>query len=115
MDQSSRTPNPRLVTQVALSVLSGVLIPFFYTIVAGPLSTYIQNDGLRRALNYPIRWPVIILTRLLPWDSFPFRDGDELFLLLFIAISDVLVYSILSFTLLQLVWKPKTQQLDPPP
>lgn len=102
--------------RLALSVVGGVVIPFLYTIIVGPLSTYYtQNYRLSFLMSFPIRWPIIILQRLLPLDSFPFRDEDAALLLLFIILCDVLLYSFLTYILLRVFWKQKPRQFAPPP
>jgi len=67
MNQSSREPTTRLLTQLVLSLLRDVLIPFVYTFMVGPLSTCIQSREVNQLLSYPIRWPIIILQNLIPY------------------------------------------------
>ena len=101
--------------RVILSVVGGVAIPFLYSITVGPLTNYIENPSLRQLTSYPVRWPIIVLEYILPLDSFPFRNENGTFLLLFIIVSDVLLYSTLTYIVLLRVWKPKTPQIKPPP
>ncbi|HZI88264.1 MAG TPA: hypothetical protein VFD48_15635 [Pyrinomonadaceae bacterium] len=101
--------------RLVFSVVGGVVIPFLYMVIVGPLTTYIQDDHVKQLMGYPVRWPVIILQGLLPLGSFPFRDEDELFLLLLIVLCDVLFYSILTYILLWRFWKQKPQMLSLPP
>jgi len=51
--------------RLVFSVVGGVVIPFLYMVIVGPLTTYIQDDRLKQSMGYPVRWPVIILQRLL--------------------------------------------------
>jgi hypothetical protein len=106
--------NPNM-KRLVLSLVGGVAIPFLYTIIVGPLSTYIQNPDLNALMSFPVRWPVIILMRFLHLDSFLFRNEDEIPLLLFIVISNVLLYSFVTYVLLLRFWKRKTPQIKPPP
>ena len=101
--------------RLILSVIGGVAIPFLYSITVGPLTNYIQSPSLRQLTSYPVRWPIIILEYFLPLDSFPFRDENQTFLFLFIIVSDVLVYSLLTYIVLLRFWKPKTPHIKPPP
>ena len=101
--------------RLILSVIGGVAIPFLYSITAGPLTNYIENPSLRQLASYPVRWPIIVLEYFLPLDSFPFRDENQTFLLLFIIVSDVLLYSLLTYIVLLRFWKRKTPQLKLPP
>lgn len=101
--------------RLALSVLGGIAIPFLYAVIVGPLTPYIRNPHLRGLASYPIRWPIIILSQVLPLDSFPFRDEDGIFLFLFIVVCDVVLYSFLTYILLWRFWERKTQKLELPP
>ena len=101
--------------RLVFSVVGGVVIPFLYMVIVGPITTYIQDDRLKQLMGYPVRWPVIVLQGLLPLGSFPFRVGEEPFLLLLIALCDVLLYSILTYILLWRFLKQKPQILRLPP
>ena len=101
--------------RLVLSVIGGFVIPFLYGVIVAPLTTYIPNETLKQLAGYPVRWPIITLQLLLPLGSFPFRDGDELFLLLLILVCDVLLYSILTYILLERFWKRKARQPSVPP
>jgi hypothetical protein len=48
------------VKRVALSMLGGVVFPLSYSIVAGPLSTLVDNSRLRLLLDIPVSWPRLI-------------------------------------------------------
>src|SRR5436853_75034 len=41
-----------------LSVVCGFVIPFLYSIIVGPLSSYIENDRLKLLVGIPVRWPL---------------------------------------------------------
>jgi len=77
MNQSSREPTTRLLTQLVLSLLRDVLIPFVYTFIVGPLSTCIQSREVNQLLSYPIRWPIIILQNLIPLRASRVIDGTD--------------------------------------
>ena len=98
-----------------LSVLGGFLIPFLYTIIVGPLSLYIKSETLNQLADYPVRWPIHILYRLVPFGSFPFRDQDSTALLIYIIGCDVILYAILTYFLLWAFLKRKSKAFDPPP
>lgn len=101
--------------RLVLSIIGGVAIPFVYAVIVGPLTVNIENPLLRVLAGFPIRWQVITLYYLIPFSSFPFRDEDAIFLLLFIIVSDVLLYSLLTYFVLWRFWKRKTQKLESPP
>src|SRR5688572_1094334 len=101
--------------RLVLSVVGGFVIPFVYTIAVGPLSNYIENYRLRRLLGYPIRWPILLIQRVAPFNSFPYRDGDQVFAFLLVIVCDVLLYSLVTYILLWRFWKPKIQAVEPPP
>lgn len=101
--------------RVVLSVIGGVAIPFLYAVIVGPLTNYIENPWLRDLASYPIRWPIRTLEHFLPLSSIPFKDEHQTFLALVVIVSDVLLYSLLTYILLGRFWKRKTQRLEPPP
>ena len=86
--------------RLALAVICGFAIPFLYGITSGPLSTYTENETLQWLLYIPIGWPRLILQRLVPLDTFPFRDDDSTALLIFIIGSDLVFYGLLSYSVL---------------
>jgi predicted permease len=96
--------------RVALALLGGFIIPFVYTIIAAPLSSYVTNKTIDRLLMYPVRWPILIFFRLgfLPFDN-------EIALFIYIVVCDVVLYSILSYFLLGRFFKPKKRALSLPP
>ena len=101
--------------RLVLSVLGGFAIPFLYTIIVGPLSLYIKSETLNQLADYPVRWPIYILYRLVPLGSFPFRDQDSTALLIYIIGCDVILYTILIYFLLWGFLKRKSEAFDPPP
>ena len=86
--------------RLALAVICGFAIPFLYSVIFGPLSTYIRSDTLDQLVYVPIGWPKLILMRLVPLNAFPFRDGDSTFLLIYIISCNVILYGLLSYLLL---------------
>jgi hypothetical protein len=94
----------------ALAVVGGFLVPFCYAIIAAPLSAYIANPALDRALMYPVRWPMLLLFRFgyLPFES-------EIVLLIYLIGCNVFVYSLLCYFLLwRFVRRKRSGQLMPP-
>ena len=100
--------------RLALSVLGGFLIPLTYTSIAGPLSTYIENRTVNRLLELPIRWPMILIQRLVPIDSFIFQDEFWSALGILTIAADVLLYSVLTYLLLWRFWKRRPKEEFPP-
>ena len=82
------------------SLVGGVAIPFVYSIIVGPLSTYTENVRVHQLIYVPIGWPKLLLQYFVPLSSFPFRDEDATTLLLYIIVSDVLLYAFLTYVLL---------------
>ena len=62
------------MTRLVLSFICGVAIPFIYSVVVGPLTNYTDNFTLRRLGYIPIGWPRLLLEKIVPLNSFPFRD-----------------------------------------
>ncbi len=90
--------------RLALSVLSGFLLPFLYSIIVGPLTPYIKhNETLDFLAMVPVRWPIILLYRL---GVFPFES--ELWLMLYIVGCDVILYSSITYVVLFALSKRKT-------
>ena len=86
--------------RLAVAIISGFAIPFLYAITVGPLSTYTENKSLHWLSYIPIGWPKIILQRLIPLNTFPFRDEDSTSLLIYIIGSNVVLYGLLSYLVL---------------
>src|SRR5437870_56121 len=91
-----------------LSVVCGFVIPFLYSIIVGPLSSYIENDRLKLLVGIPVRWPLFIYP---PFVMLPFP-----ILLLYITVCNVFVYGGLSyFALWRLSARKKTESPPPKP
>ena len=96
--------------RLALAVAGGFVIPFLYAIVAAPLSSYITNPTLDRLLMFPVRWPILILFQL---HFLPFEN--EIAILVYIVVCNVILYSILGYVLLLgLTRRKKAALLSPP-
>jgi hypothetical protein len=67
-----------ILKRLTLSLLGGVLIPFIYVVITGPLSTYIDSHAVQNILYAPIGWPKLLLYRVFPPGSFPFTSDTAL-------------------------------------
>ena len=104
--------------RLALSVVGGFAIPFLYTIIIGPASLHIENQTLNRFAAYPVRWPILILYLFASFDSlgsFPFRDQDSMVLFAYVIVCNVVLYAILTYSLLWVFSKRKTKVYEVPP
>jgi hypothetical protein len=106
--------------RLVISVICGVAIPFIYSIIVGPLSTYTENRMLHRFGYIPIGWPSLLLEMVVPLNSFPFRNEDGSALLLIMIVANVMLYGFLSYlTLWAVSFHRKTRssqyELPPPP
>ena len=104
--------------RLALSLFYGFAIPVTYNLALGLLMVRTKNFSLILRLSYPVSWPMLILFRLLPLDSFPYvlRPENRLFLVLLVIICDGLVYSIpIYFLLWRFSIRRKAVRLDLPP
>ena len=97
--------------RLAVSIVGGITIPLLYGAIAGPLSTYIENDTLNHYLGYPVRWPILLLQRLFPIGI----PDNEVGLFLFIIGCDVFLYTLLTYCFLLAFTKPKAPSDLPPP
>ena len=96
--------------RLVLSVVGGVAIPFLYTAIVGPLSTYSTNQTLNHYLGYPVRWPVLILFQLSAI-GFQFNEG---IMLLAVIVGNVLLYTVVTYVVLLVFSKPKAPNRLPP-
>src|SRR5690242_3044499 len=96
--------------RLAAALLGGFLIPLAYSLIAAPLSSYITNPNLDRLIQYPVRWPILIFYRL---GFLPF--SNEFALLSYLVISNVLLYSILTYVLLTALSSRKRAATHSPP
>ena len=104
--------------RLAVSVVGGFAIPFLYTIIIGPASLYIESQTLNRFGEYPVRWPILILYRFASFDSlgsFPFRNQDATVMFAYIVVCDVVLYAILTYSLLWAFSKRKSKLYESPP
>src|SRR5216684_502516 len=46
--------------RLLLSIVGGLVLPFLYSIITGPLSLYIGNEGINYLLWIPIGWPNLL-------------------------------------------------------
>jgi hypothetical protein len=97
--------------RLALSLLGGIVIPFVYAIIVGPLSTYIKNESLNHYLSYPVRWPVLLLYRLFLLNVL----SNETLLLLIVIGCNVFLYTLLTYCVLLVFLRPKQAELESPP
>jgi len=103
--------------RLALSLLGGFAIPSLYYAALTALLLWTENVALFLRLSYPVNWPILVLYRLLPFDSFPLRPGDRTFLTLLVIVCNALLYSLPIYLIL---WrlslrKRKAQRVDLPP
>lgn len=106
--------------RILLSLVVGFLFPFLYAIVIGPLTLDIENRMLKRLLEVPVRWPIMVLEQAVGFEGlgrFPFRDEDQWALLAYLIICNTALYSALTYVLLFFIKKPKrsTPELPPQP
>ncbi len=106
--------------RILLSLLVGLVFPFLYTIIVGPLTLYVENATIKDLMGVPVRWPIMVLQRVVGFEGlgrFPFRDEDTTVLLTYDLTSNVILYSTLTYVLLWFIRKPKrsTSQLPPQP
>jgi hypothetical protein len=94
------------------SLLGGILIPFVYLIITGPLSTLTENYALQNALYAPVGWPKLILYRLFPLGSFPFTNDTSL--LVYMIACNVLFYGLLTFCFLTIRARRRAVKSEPP-
>lgn len=99
--------------RLALSLLGGILLPIGYAMIAGPLSVYIDNRGLKYFLTLPVAWPRVLLFTFAY--SASVSISDNLFVVLMI-VCNVTVYSIVTYVaLLALSFRRVKRKVEGPP
>jgi len=101
---------------VILSLIGGVVIPFVYACIFGPLSLYIHNPYLKMVLEMPVRWPVFLAYYLSPSFLHLLYTNDTAFLIMGIG-SDIALYTLLTYCALWLfsIRRRIPQSESPPP
>jgi hypothetical protein len=105
------------VKRLLLSLLGGFLIPFAYSVAVGPLTPYIEDPRLNQLAMLPVRWPVMFIEHLFPlwWLSISWQQGQEVWLLFYIIICNVALYSAATYVLLWQFAKRKASVEPAPP
>jgi len=104
--------------RLLLSAIGGVIIPFCYSIIAGPLSTYTENRTLHLLLDIPIGWPRLLYFYLYPPFSKDSFADNEIAFLLYIIGCDIVLYALLVYFILWVFSKKhhySAVQAEPPP
>ena len=104
--------------RVLISLVSGLIFPFLYTLLVGPLTLYVENDTIEDLMGVPVRWPIMVLQEVVGFEGlgrFPFRDQDTTVLLTYDLICNGILYSALTYVLLSFVGKPKRSASPLPP
>jgi hypothetical protein len=91
----------------ALSVICGFVAPFLYSVIVALLTGYLKSPVLTQLLGIPIKWPLLIYSRLF-YLPFPI-------LLLYVAACNVLFYGILSYCVLWMLSKRREARYPFPP
>lgn len=104
--------------RVALSILGGFVFPFCYTIISGPLSTYVEDERIQGLLYVPIGWPKLLYFYFFPPLSGNSFAENETAFLLYIVGCDVLLYALLTYVALSVrsvLRRPEVKLNEPPP
>ena len=96
--------------RLALSIILGFLIPFLYAVIVAPLTPYIKNPTIDRLAMYPVRWPILVFYRM---GLVPFEN--EIALIVYIIVCNVVLYSLLGYILLWAVSKRRKGASHSPP
>jgi hypothetical protein len=99
--------------RLLISLLCGVVVPFLYSIIVGPLSRDIQSYSLRAILYAPIGWPLFLLYVLFPLRSLLAANDTALFL--YIVGCNVLLYTFLTYGFLSVRARRRETKTEPPP
>ena len=100
-----------------MSVAGGFLIPFCYSIPAGLLALYSENERVEYILWIPVGWPRILYYRLITSPSGHGLDIDDNIFFIIMVVCNMALYGALTylFLLMRSLRKPKTYAEPPPP
>jgi hypothetical protein len=85
------------VKRAALSILCGVAFPLSYSVVAGPLSSFIQDSSLRLLLDVPVGWPRLLYFYLFASSSRGSLADNENVLLAYIVGCNIVLYTLVTY------------------
>ena len=88
--------------RIVLSLAGGILLPFSYAILLGPVSLLTEDESLRWLFGMPIRWPAELYFEIWLWSGFSFSVSDEAFMVLIVG-CNVLLYGFLTYCALLLL------------
>lgn len=102
--------------RLLLSVVGGFGIPFFYLVISGPLSQYIDDERINYLLWIPVGWPKILYSYVfLPFFNRALNLEDDALLVIMIA-CNVVLYGSLTYSLLLLrSFRKVKAHTEPPP
>ena len=104
------------VKRATLSILGGVAFPVSYSILAGPVSTLVEDNRLRLLLYVPVGWPRLLCFYFVgSLNERPLFD-NEIALLAYIVVCNVVLYTLMTyFVLLVFPFKRVVIKEIPPP
>ena len=105
--------------RLLLSLIGGVLIPILYIFILASLNLQVESYFFRRLLDFPFRWPMMFLQFFFLFfpDAFDllYRDNSSIWLVVYVIVANVALYSTVTYLLLRRFWKRKPAPSTAPP
>ena len=116
--RSTRVVYTRSMKRFVAAALWGFAIAFAIAAIGHRLSSFTDSTALQWLLWVPTGWPTLILERILPENAFPIRGEYRPIFLIYLIVSNVLLYGMFSYfflSALSLSEKSKQAQKNVPP
>ncbi len=104
--------------RLVAAALWGFAIAFAIAAIGYRLSRFTESTALKWLLWVPTGWPTLILELILPADAFPVRGEYRPLYLIYLIVSNVLLYGLFSYfflSALSLSERSKQAQKNVPP
>ena len=106
--------------RVVAAALWGFAIAFAIAAIGYRLSRFTDNTTLQRLLWIPTGWPMLILEFFLPANAFPIRGEYRPLYVIYMIVSNVLLYGLFSYFFLSALSlsersKQAQKKVPPPP
>ena len=116
--RSTRLVYTGRMKRLVAAALWGFAIAFAIAAIGHRLSTFTESTALKWLLRVPIGWPTLILELILPESAFPIRGVYRAIFLIYLIISNVLLYGMFAYfflSALSLSERSKQAQKNVPP
>src|SRR5437773_8894483 len=85
------------VKRAIFSIIGGVAFPLSYSILAGPVSTLVEDNRLRLLLNVPVGWPRLLYFYFIASLNGRSPFENEIALFAYIVGCNVVLYTLVTY------------------